>query len=57
MLGQTPELHADLETQLLIPGGTASRTYSASFKLTTTSSAYTNSEVFVVKFMPQEPSS
>jgi len=57
LLGQTPSFHADLETQLLIPGGTPTRTYSASFKLTTTSSAYTASDVFTVKFTPTEPSS
>jgi hypothetical protein len=53
LLGQTPDFHADLETNLTQPGGGApSGTFSASFKLTTTNAQYQSSEVVTVKFTP-----
>lgn len=55
VLGMTPDFHADLETDLSLPGGGApSGTYSATFKLTTTSSQYQSSETFTLKFTPTE---
>jgi uncharacterized repeat protein (TIGR04052 family) len=54
-LGITPEFHADLESQLALPGGgEPSGTYSASLKLTTTSATYTASEVITLKFTPRD---
>jgi len=54
-LGTTPEFHADLESQLALPGGgEPSGTYSASFKLTTSSAIYTASEVLTLKFTPRD---
>jgi len=53
LLGQVPSFHADLEAQLTQPGGGApSGTFSASFKLTTTSGQYQSSEPVTVKFTP-----
>lgn len=53
LLGETPGFHSNLETQLLIPGGgEPSGTFSVSFKLTTTSGLYTDSEVITVRFTP-----
>ena len=50
-----PEFHADFETQLTLPGGgEPSGTFSASFKLTTTSGQYQSSEVVTIKFTPTE---
>jgi len=52
LFGTTPGLHADLEWQLALPGGdTEGR--SVSLKLTTTSSLYTESEVFDVTLVPE----
>jgi hypothetical protein len=53
LLGQVPDFHADLEAQLTQPGGgTPSGTFSASFKLTTTSGQYQSSDPVTVKFTP-----
>lgn len=55
VVGTTPEFHADFETQLTLPGGgEPSGTFSASFKLTTTSSQYESSTTATVKFTPTE---
>jgi len=54
LLGNAPEFHADLEAQLLLPGGgEPSGTYSATFKLTTTSSQYQSSNTVTVTFEPE----
>jgi uncharacterized repeat protein (TIGR04052 family) len=53
-LGTTPEFHADLLTQLALPGGgEPSGTYAASFKLTTSAAGYSASEVLTLSFTPQ----
>ncbi len=53
LLGQAPDLHADLTAQLALPGGgEPSGTYSVGFKLTTTSGQYQSSEPLIVKFTP-----
>lgn len=53
LLGETPEFHADLEAQLLVPGGGApSGTFAASFKVTTTAAGYEMSAPVTVLFTP-----
>jgi uncharacterized repeat protein (TIGR04052 family) len=53
LLGTTPSFHADLETQLMLPGGTTpDGTFSVTFKLTTTSAQYQPSSEFTVRFTP-----
>ena len=50
-LGETPEFHADIETQLAIPGGgEATGTYAVSFKVAAI--GYTESEALTVSFTP-----
>jgi hypothetical protein len=54
LLGNAPEFHADLEAQLTLPGGgEVSGTYSATFRLTTTSSQYQSSNTVTVMFAPE----
>jgi len=53
-LGTTPDFHADLLTQLALPGGgEPSGTYAASLKVTTTASGYSDSEEIAISFTPQ----
>jgi uncharacterized repeat protein (TIGR04052 family) len=52
-LGQTPTFHADVSTQIVIPGGGApGGIFSATFQFTTASSQYQNSAPFTVKYTP-----
>jgi len=51
-LGTTPELHADLETQLTLPGGDLHEV-SVTFRLKTTRQPpYSDSEPFMITFVP-----
>jgi hypothetical protein len=53
LLGQTPCLHADVSTQIVIPGGGApGGIFSASFQFTTAGSQYQNSSPFTLKYTP-----
>ena len=51
-LGETPEIHADVNTQLALPGGPPSGEYEISFRLRTTSETYGDSEEFTIRFVP-----
>jgi hypothetical protein len=52
-LGTTPDIHADLEWQLALPGGTPFGTpYPVTLKLTTTSSGFTDSAEFTEIVLP-----
>jgi hypothetical protein len=56
-LGTTPGIHADLEWQLALPGGTAfGRSYPVTLKLTTTSSGFTDSAEFTEVVRPSSGS-
>ena len=52
LLGQIPSFHADVATQVLLPGGTTGGTLSATFHFSTTSSAYQSSSPFTLKYQP-----
>lgn len=55
VLGSGTEFHADLVSQLALPGSNEpSGTFSASFKLTTSAAAYAHSEPFVLHFAPRD---
>lgn len=52
-LGTTPGIHADLEWQLALPGGTPfGASYPVALKLTTTSSGFTDSAHFTESVLP-----
>jgi hypothetical protein len=52
-LGVTPDLHADADTQLLLPGGEGlSQQYAVSFVLTTTAPQYQDSGEYTLNFFP-----
>jgi hypothetical protein len=56
-LGTTPGIHADLEWQLALPGGTPfGPTYPVTLKLTTTSSGFTDSVPFTEVVRPSSGS-
>jgi uncharacterized repeat protein (TIGR04052 family) len=53
LLGQTPNFHADLQAQLVLPGGgPPSGTFAAGFQLSTSSSQYQSSDPIRVKYVP-----
>lgn len=52
VLGTTPGIHADLEWQLLLPGGAGFDGHRVTLKLTTTASGYTDSAEFTVTVQP-----
>lgn len=53
LLGETPDFHADIETQLLAPGGGEPHgTYSVSLRVTTTADGYEASEPITITFTP-----
>jgi hypothetical protein len=53
-LGTTPQFHADLQPQIALPNDALRKTYVVSLKLTTTSPAYTASDVFALKYVPRD---
>lgn len=53
LLGETPDFHADIETQLLAPGGgEPGGTYTVSLGVTTTADGYEASEPITITFTP-----
>lgn len=54
VLGETPEIHADVTSQLALPGGPPSGEYEVSFRLHTTSETYDDSQEFTLSFVPLE---
>lgn len=50
VLGTTPDFHADLEAQLLIPADAAATAYAATFSVSTTAAGYTASAPLTVLF-------
>lgn len=54
-LGETPDLHADIEWVLAIPPGEENQhPYELTLRLTTTAAAYSASEEFSLSFIPSE---
>ncbi|MBX3026822.1 metallo-mystery pair system four-Cys motif protein [bacterium] len=56
LLGSAPDFHADMQAQLALPTGTPTRSYSVSFKVTTTASGYESSSDLTLSFTPAEGS-
>ena len=53
MTGTSPPFHADVSTQIVIPGGgSPGGIFTASFQFTTTSQQYQSSSPFIVKYTP-----
>lgn len=54
-LGETPDLHADIEWVLAIPPGEENQhPYALTLRLTTTAATYSASEEFTLSFVPSE---